>query len=60
MTQRFENGNAVLENCLFCGATFEEAQRLGDKIECDESQGGCGNVYKVSMYAKPVVKSEDE
>ena len=60
MTQKFENGDAVLENCFFCGATFEEAQKLGSKIECDELHGGCGNTYKVSMYAKPSVKQSEE
>jgi len=60
MTDKYSNGDAVLSNCFFCGATFEEAQKIGDKINCDESQGGCGNAYKVSMYQAPAVTPKDD
>ena len=56
---KYSNGDAVLANCIFCGVTYEEAQKLGDKVTCDESQGGCGNSYRVSMYQAPAVNAKD-
>lgn len=58
MVKSYKNGDSVLTSCVFCGASFDEPQTLGKKIECPEDQGGCGNVYKVSMYAEPAVASE--
>lgn len=57
---KYDNGDAVIENCLLCGATFEESQKIGTKISCDEEEGGCGNTYKLSMYAKTNVKEKPE
>ncbi len=55
MADKYSNGDAVLSSCLFCGATFEEVQKIGDKISCDETQGGCGNAYRISIYQTPAV-----
>jgi len=57
---KYSNGNAVLNSCIFCGATFEEPCKLGDKITCPENQGGCGNSYRISMYEKPAVNSAED
>ncbi len=58
-SQKFTNGQAVLSNCIFCGGTFDAAAKIGDKISCPEDQGGCGNVYRVSMYQEPAAKQVD-
>jgi len=61
MVKSFKNGDKVLDSCLFCGGTFEEPETLGTKIICpSESEGGCGAIYKVSMYNEPSVKSDSE
>jgi hypothetical protein len=55
---KFSNGEAVIQNCIFCGATFDTPSKIGEKITCPEEQGGCGNSYRVSMYQEPAIKQE--
>ena len=43
-----KNGDAVINTCLNCGNEFEENQKLGSWIHCDENDGGCGFVFKLS------------
>jgi len=61
MVKHYKNGDKVLQSCIFCGADFEESQKLGSKIECpSEDEGGCEQVYRVSMYSEPNVKDTEK
>jgi len=56
---KYSNGDKVIDECPFCGGKFEEPQALGDKIHCNEEQGGCGNKYRLSMVSN-VIRSKQE
>ena len=46
-----KNGDAVIGECLNCDNQFEEKQKLGTWVHCDEEDGGCGFNFKLSAKA---------
>lgn len=41
----YQNGDAILSHCPLCQAQFEESQKLGDIIECDN----CETKYQLNI-----------
>jgi len=59
MVRLFKHGEAVIESCFFCGATFEEPQELGKIVNCPSPEdGGCGNNYKIIMVKETNIVKE--
>ena len=41
----YKNGDAEITHCDLCNAEFEEAQKFGDIIPCDN----CGQTYQLNI-----------
>ena len=54
-----KNGEAIIDDCIFCRVAFDEPQKLGSRIFCDVQEGGCGHTYKlVILPGKPAKDAE--
>ena len=53
-----KNGDAVINQCLNCENEFEEKQKLGTWIKCDEEDGGCGFTFKLMAKVGKLEKDE--
>ena len=53
-----KNGDNVIGECLNCGNAFEEKQKLGSWVLCDEQDGGCGFNFKLVAKAGRLEKDE--
>ena len=56
--RRYQNGDKVVTECIFCAGQFEEPQKLNDWIHCDGENGGCGNKYRITI-APTAIKGEE-
>lgn len=56
---KFNNGDQVVNECIFCGGQFEEAQKLGSVIHCEQENGGCGNKFRINIVSNVIKQGSD-